>query len=241
MNTDNLMELANRWDESSGEGLNEAGRAALRICARQLRDELAAALAAQEAKPAGGEGVTVDKHSTNIALLRAGYYVPLPDRNEALDAAMIALAAALRAEQAVGDEQRAPGKVVAYRMFDREAVEAFRKRCPWIDGAPSQASLDALKDRYEFEFAYSGTARQSEPRQNFMGKGQTIAAQVLHAARQSEGVVLVPREPTEAMVSAMAECYDPTWGYPNASIGKEWAQKSYAAMLAAAPGGEGEG
>lgn len=53
------------------------------------------------------------------------------------------------------------------------------------------------------------------------------------------GMVLVPREPTPEQVAAMAECFDPTWGYPDASIGLEWAQKSYAAMIAAAQKKEG--
>lgn len=45
---------------------------------------------------------------------------------------------------------------------------------------------------------------------------------------------LLPPEPTEAIVKAMAECYDPTWGYPaNCGVAEDWAVKSYKAMLGA--------
>lgn len=120
------------------------------------------------------------------------------------------LAATLRAEQAVGEEQIA-------RELLADCLQEFG-----CDGA-----------------GYAVRHKQ-EGRGNLLYPAALRAIRrALGTTRQSEGVVLVPREPTEAMVSAMAECYDPTWGYPNASIGKEWAQKSYAAMLAAAPGGEG--
>lgn len=49
----------------------------------------------------------------------------------------------------------------------------------------------------------------------------------------SAGMVVVPREPTAWMLAEMADCFDPTWGYPDASIGIELARKAYAAMLAA--------
>ena len=55
-------------------------------------------------------------------------------------------------------------------------------------------------------------------------------------ALEAVGWVLVPREPTEAMVKAGADKMDPTWGYSDASVADEWAVNVYRAMVKA--GGE---
>ncbi len=46
-------------------------------------------------------------------------------------------------------------------------------------------------------------------------------------------MVLVPVEPTEEIIEAMAEIYDPTWGYSDGEVGKSWAKESYKAMIQA--------
>jgi hypothetical protein len=51
-----------------------------------------------------------------------------------------------------------------------------------------------------------------------------------HTKSRARGAL--PPRPTREMVEAMAACYDPTWGYPDRSVGKEWARKSYAALRA---------
>ena len=134
--------------------------------------------------------------------------------------------AALRAEQAVGEEQRA-----------RELL-AEAERGPICDYGTvhRQVAHSAIRRAL-------GTARQSEPRQNFMGKGQTIAAQVLHAARQSEGVVLTDQQ-CDAIYSALNEFgldvdqYE--FGLPWTGCDDRLERSRSIIRLAAAPGGEGE-
>lgn len=47
---------------------------------------------------------------------------------------------------------------------------------------------------------------------------------------------IVPVEPTEEMLKAMAGAYDAGWGYPNPqSVEARWAKKSQVAMLEASP------
>jgi hypothetical protein len=36
---------------------------------------------------------------------------------------------------------------------------------------------------------------------------------------------------SEDVISAMASEYDPTWGYPDASVGRDWAKESLKAMI----------
>lgn len=55
-------------------------------------------------------------------------------------------------------------------------------------------------------------------------------------AASLDGYVLVPREPRPDTLKAMADCYDPTWGYPDRSVADDWARDSYEALLAAAEG-----
>lgn len=113
--------------------------------------------------------------------------------------------AALRAEQAVGDEQRAH-------------IETLRAVRSVFEGIPAPcAERDAID----------------------------AAIRALGTARQSEGVVLVPREPTEAMLAAVSGweesvlvAEDATIEYP---VSTDTFADAYRAMIAAAPGGEGEG
>lgn len=69
-----------------------------------------------------------------------------------------------------------------------------------------------------------------------------LALRGLEQPADHADMVLVPREPTEAMIKVMAACYDPTWGYPHGfGVETEWAAKSYRAMLAALSRGTGSG
>lgn len=65
---------------------------------------------------------------------------------------------------------------------------------------------------------------------------EPYALGLLQVAQELEAmdVVWVPKSPTPVIVVAMADCYDPTWGYPDSSIATQWARESYQAMLAAA-------
>lgn len=53
----------------------------------------------------------------------------------------------------------------------------------------------------------------------------------LKAALAEAGMVIVPVEPSDKMLAAMAECYDPTWGYTGRSVADDWARDSYKAAL----------
>jgi hypothetical protein len=51
-----------------------------------------------------------------------------------------------------------------------------------------------------------------------------------------KGWKLVPSRPTRAMLKAMAECYDYTWGYPkDCGVDVDWAKASYRAAMRRAP------
>lgn len=52
-------------------------------------------------------------------------------------------------------------------------------------------------------------------------------------AADALGYVVVPKEPTEAMVDALTEPMDSTWGYPDKSIEAVWATEGYKAMIKA--------
>lgn len=52
-------------------------------------------------------------------------------------------------------------------------------------------------------------------------------------AASLDGMVLVPREPDAATLKAMADVYDPTWGYSSRTVADDWARDSYKAMLTA--------
>lgn len=52
----------------------------------------------------------------------------------------------------------------------------------------------------------------------------------IELAMRSLAGKLLNQEPSEAMLAAMAECYDPTWGYINNQVGFAWAKESHSAM-----------
>lgn len=112
--------------------------------------------------------------------------------------------AALRAEQAVGDEQRARELAEIATWHRRMHLELSGKGSEW-----------AAKEMYACRH----------------GKFAETIERALGTARQSEGVVVVPRNLTKEMRAAATKI---EWG------GDE-VDECWAAMLAAAPGGEGEG
>ena len=64
--------------------------------------------------------------------------------------------------------------------------------------------------------------------------GMLTAAEAFEELKRQIRNKIPPMEPTDAMLKAMADCYDATWGYPHDSgVELDWARKSYMAMLAA--------
>lgn len=122
---------------------------------------------------------------------------------------------------------------------DFDPIEFFRKAPGYHD------AIRALAAECERRGALKATALsatqptdQMSPALREYDDAASRATWVKPAARSTSGAL--PSEPTEAMVKAMAECYDPTWGYPrDCGIAEKWAKRSYAAMLATVPSASG--